>query len=147
MKNACRYALWLKKPAYGKFTDEEAVSIYQTARRNTSHLALVASGIESALCLMLASRFMPDEIHIFPLLGCGVDEFLKEVSKRVSFLYFICAPIKIYVNSTITDYEYHRLKRLLTSVSSFRKELVYVENESETLRSLTIAVKTTKTLA
>lgn len=147
MKNAGGYALFLRKPRYGEFTDAEAVDIYQTARNRTSYLSLVASGSEGAVCLMLASRFMPDEIHIFPLLGCGIDEFLKEVSKRVSFLYFICAPIRIYVSKTITDYEKNRLKRLLMSISSFHKELVYVENEFEALRSLTIADKTTKTLA
>lgn len=147
MKIQNGYTLHIKKPSYGEFTDDEAVGIYQSARNRTSHLSIVASGSESAVSLMLASRFMPDEIHIFPLLGCGIDEFLKEVSKRVSFLYFICAPIRIYVSKTITDYEKNRLKRFLMSISSFHKELVYVENEFETLRSLTIADKTTKTLA
>ena len=147
MKNTNSYSLYIKKPKYGEFTNEEAVGIYQTARNRTSYLSIVASGSESAVCLMLASRFMPDEIHIFPLLGCGIDEFLNEVTKRVSFLYFICAPVKIYVRNTITDYEKRRLRRLLMSISSFQKELVYVENEFETLKSLTIADKTTKTLA
>ncbi|MBQ2433381.1 MAG: hypothetical protein II266_03040 [Clostridia bacterium] len=147
MKNLSRFTLHIKKPSYGEMTYDEAVSIYQNARNMTRHLSVVASGAESAICLMLASRFMPDEIHIFPLLGCGVDTFLNEVSKRVPFLYFICAPIRIYVSSTITEYEVIRLKRLLSSFSSFKKEIVYVENEFETLRSLTNADKPTKTLA
>lgn len=147
MENAGRYALYVKKPMFGEFTNDEAVSLYQTARNRTNHLSIVACGLESAVCLMLGCRFMPDEIHIFPLLGCGVDGFLEEVSKRVSFLYFICAPIKIYVRKTISDYEKTRLKRLMRSVSSFQKEIIYVENELETLRSLTNPDKTTKTLA
>lgn len=140
-------ALILKKPAWEEMTDEEAVGLYQNARNRTSHLSVIGNGAQSAICLMLAARFMPDEIHIFPLMGCGIDHFLKEVSKRVSFLYFICAPIRIYVSSSLTDYEKGKIKRLLRSVSSFQKEIVYVENEFEAYRSLTNLYKTTKTLA
>lgn len=147
MKNVSRYALYVRKPSLGEFTNEEAITLYQTARKCAKHLAIVASGTESAVCLMLGCRFMPDEIHIFPLLNCDIDIFLQEVAKRVSFPYFICAPIKIYVNHSVTDYEKTRIKKLLRSLSSFQKEIVYVSNETETLRSLTNPDKTTKTLA
>lgn len=142
-----RYALVIKKPSLNEITDTDAVSLYQNARSRTSHLSVIGKGAESAFCLMLASRFMPDDIHIFPLIGCGIDDFLKEVAKHVSFLYFICAPIRIYVSETLTDYEKTKLKRLLRSISSFQKEIVYVENEFEAYRSLTNLYKTTKTLA
>lgn len=140
-------ALEIKKSALGPFTSEDAVSLYQNARSRAGYLSIIGRGHESAFCLMLASRFMPDEIHIFPLIGCGIDEFLKEVSLKVPFLYFICAPIKIYVSSMLTDYENAKIKRLYKSISSFQKEIVYVENEFETYRNLTNLYKTTKTLA
>jgi len=48
---------------------------------------------------------------------------------------------------TATEYEKARIKRLIRSVSSFQKEIVYVENEYETYMNLTNPYKTTKTLA
>ena len=92
-------ALEIKSGRSGVLSNEDAVWLYQNARRKTPDLTLIASGIDSAVCLMLASRFMPDKIHIFPLLGTGIDKFLSEVSRRVSFLYFVCAPIYIYVRT------------------------------------------------
>ncbi len=140
-------ALEIKSGRSEVLSNEDAVWLYQNARRRTSDLTLIASGVDSAVCLMLASRFMPDKIHIFPLLGSGIDKFLSEVSRRVSFLYFVCAPIYIYVSHTATEYEKARIKRLIRSVSSFQKEIVYVENEYETYMNLTNPYKTTKTLA
>ena len=141
------FLLEIKKGALGAFTREDAVSLYQDARTRADYLSIIGKGEDSAFCLMLASRFMPDEVHIFPLVGCGIDEFLKVVSQQVSFLYFICAPIKIYVSNMLTDYEKTKIKRLLRSFSSFKKEIVYVENEFEAYRNLTNLYKTTKTLA
>lgn len=147
MGKELRGALILGDNSRPDFSDQDAVWMYHDKRNRTEHLSLIGKGRESAACLMLASRFMPDQIHIFPLLGSGIDTFLKDVSKRVSFLYFVCAPIRIYVSKTVTDYEKTRLKRLLRSISSFQKEIVYVENESCAYRNLTNLYKTTKTLA
>lgn len=140
-------ALEIKTKSLSGITNDDAIRIYQNARNRTNDLTIIASGADSAVCLMLASRFMPDKIHIFPLLGCGVDKFLSEVKKRVSFLYFICAPIRIYLSNTATDYEKIRINRLLKSISSFQKEIVYVENEFDAYMNLTNPYKTTKTLA
>lgn len=140
-------ALEIRARSQNGFTNDDAIRIYQNARNRTNDLTIIGSGADSAVCLMLASRFMPDRIHIFPLLGCGVDKFMTEVKKRVSFLYFICAPVRIYLSNTATDYEKTRIKRLLRSFSSFQKEIVYVENEFDAYMNLTNPYKTTKTLA
>lgn len=125
----------------------EAVCRYQIARKRFDHLSLIGSGAGGAVSLMLAGRFMPDEIHLFPTLGLCTQEFLKEVSRIVPFPYFVCAPVKIYLSKAASSADVRLFKRLLMRLSSFEKEIVFVNSIHNADNLLSICVNCSKTLA
>ena len=127
--------------------DQEAIDRYQIARKKYTHLTLIGEGRGCALSLMLASRFMPDEIHLYPLKGASIEEFLKEVQRRVQFLYFVCAPIRLYVPCDAEPVVIKKMNRLLNRVSSFQKEIIYLEKPASVYEDLTNIVNPLKTLA
>ena len=127
-KKQSDYLVFRENSSLETFPDQEAIDIYQLFRRKNDHTVLIGKGKGCAVCLMLASRFMPDELHLYPTFGTTIQEVLNEVSARVSFLYFICAPIKVYVDKDISAVDLKKIKRLLLRISSFQKEIVFTEN-------------------
>lgn len=128
-------------------SDQETVDRYQNFKRTHESVSLIGEGHGCCACLMLAARFMPDEVLLFPLLGASIQELIKDVTSRVPFPYFICAPIKIYLGYNVSIKESKKLRRFLMRFSSFHKELVYLDNESVFYNKMSIQVNRIKTLA
>lgn len=146
MKNCI--SLYFSSFDYQNLTDEnEAVTKYQIARQKGDHLSLIGSGEGCAVCLMLASRFMPDELHLYPMHLSTVSSFLRAVSNLLSFPYFVCAPVKVYLGPYVTEDEKRRIKRLLMKLSSFQKEIICFEKANDLILSLSNQVDSGKALA
>ena len=127
-KNKHDYLVFRENSSSDTIPDQEAIDNYQLFRRKNDHTVLIGKGKGCAVCLMLASRFMPDELHLYPTFGATIQETINEIYARVSFLYFICAPIKVYVDKDISAADLKKIKRLLLRISSFQKEIVFTED-------------------
>ena len=126
----------------------EAIDLYQLVSKNNSKITLIGIGEEASLCLMLASRFQPDEIILSPFLtGDTLTGFLNRVKRECRFLFAVCAPITVYLPMDFEKNDIKLIGKLLNRTSSLAKKIEFFDSSLVHRNFLTNLCQRKKTLA
>jgi len=128
--------------------EKEIIDHYQIASSQAEKIILVGIGKESALCLMLASRFQPGELILSPLSnGDTLSDFLSEVKRKSGFLFSVCVPVTVYLPGNLPENDAKSVRRLLRRTSSTHKRIEFYDSLHTHRTFLTNLCQRRKTLA
>ena len=100
----------------------EAADVFQRMRRRNERLTLFGEGDGCAVVLMLAQRFAPDALWLYPCGGTDADGFFRALGACGGNLFAVCAPIDVFLPEDMEEGIERRILRALrfASVYGFR---------------------------
>lgn len=91
----------------------EAADVFQRMRRRNERLTLFGEGNGCAVVLMLAQRFAPDALWLYPCVGTDADGFFRALGACGGNLFAVCAPIDVFLPEDMDEGVEKRILRAL----------------------------------
>lgn len=91
----------------------EAADVFQRMRRRNERLTLFGEGNGCAVVLMLAQRFAPDALWLYPCGGTDADGFFRALGACGGNLFAVCAPIDVFLPEDMDESVEKRILRVL----------------------------------
>lgn len=101
----------------------EAADVFQRMRRQYERLTLLGEGNGCAVVLMLAQRFAPDALWLYPCEGTNADAFLCALGACGGSLFAVCAPIDVFLPESLTKGAERRILRALSRTRAGKLEV------------------------
>lgn len=101
----------------------EAADVFQRMRRRNDRLTLLGEGDGCAVVLMLAQRFAPDALWLYPCAGTDADAFFRALGASGGSLFAVCAPIDVFLPEDVEEGIVRRILRALRRTRAGRIEI------------------------
>lgn len=101
----------------------EAADVFQRMRRQNERLTLFGEGDGCALVLMLAQRFAPDALWLYPCGETDADVFFRALGACAGNLFAVCAPIDVFLPEDMAEGVERRILRTLRRTKAGRIEV------------------------
>lgn len=101
----------------------EAADVFQRMRRRNERLTLFGEGDGCAVVLMLAQRFAPDALWLYPCGGTDADAFFRALGACGGNLFAVCAPIDVFLPEDMEEGITRRILRALRRTKAGRIEI------------------------
>lgn len=101
----------------------EAADVFQRMRKRNERLTLFGEGDGCAVVLMLAQRFAPDALWLYPCAGTDADAFFRAIGACGGSLFAVCAPIDVFLPEDAEEGMKRRILRALRRTKAGKIEI------------------------